>query len=122
MRWPLRLRLLEHSAPNPHDLSDLGAGDTFPPREFGLGPDLAGIELTPPLLGFVEKLDHHGCLRRPWGSEFCKRKIRGSRGRDKSNFAKLRTRGWNVIRLWQHEVERDPAVCIKRAVAAASGK
>lgn len=49
-------------------------------------------------------------------SDFWKKKITGSRKRDVKNHRKLRSKGWKVIRLWQHEVERDFETCIDRIV------
>ncbi len=34
-------------------------------------------------------------------------KIERNRSRDRRNFAKLRRSGWRVIRVWEHEIERD---------------
>jgi DNA mismatch endonuclease (patch repair protein) len=45
-------------------------------------------------------------------------KIERNRRRDLSNFKKLRRDGWVVIRLWEHEVERDAERCIDRIEAA----
>lgn len=47
-------------------------------------------------------------------SEFWKRKINGTRERDMKNFRKLRKMGWKVIRIWQHELEKDFDKCITR--------
>jgi DNA mismatch endonuclease, patch repair protein len=55
-------------------------------------------------------------------SEFWKCKLWANRKRDKSNFAKLRYRGWSVIRLWQHEVEGDLGRCIDRIQAEVARK
>jgi len=49
-------------------------------------------------------------------SDFWKKKITGNRKRDARNHRKLRSKGWKVIRLWQHEVERDFGACIDRIV------
>ena len=46
------------------------------------------------------------------------RKIQGNRNRDQRNHRKLRRRGWKVIRIWEHQVKRDPAACIDRIVDA----
>jgi len=51
-------------------------------------------------------------------SEFWKKKINKNRERDRKNFRKLRAMGWRVIRLWQHEIERDFEGCITRIIAA----
>lgn len=51
-------------------------------------------------------------------------KIAKNRERDRKNHRKLRAMGWTVIRLWQHELERDFEGCIERIVTAvaASGQ
>ena len=36
-------------------------------------------------------------------------KIRRNRRRDRRNFARLRKLGWTVIRIWEHDVQRDLA-------------
>jgi DNA mismatch endonuclease (patch repair protein) len=45
-------------------------------------------------------------------------KIRANRTRDRRNFARLRRRGWRVLRIWEHQIERDPQACVLRIVAA----
>jgi DNA mismatch endonuclease, patch repair protein len=51
----------------------------------------------------------HGKLSPYWQS-----KIAGNRRRDQSSFRRLRRSGWTVIRIWEHEVEADPAECVDR--------
>jgi DNA mismatch endonuclease (patch repair protein) len=51
-------------------------------------------------------------------SPFWRRKIEGNRARDRANFARLRRRGWRVVRIWQHQVKRDLGACVARIVAA----
>ena len=48
-------------------------------------------------------------------------KIERNMGRDKENLETLRTMGWNVLRLWEHEIERDPATCVDRIERAVRG-
>ncbi len=70
---------------------------------------------------FIDGDFWHGYRLPTWEkslSEFWKRKIRGNRERDKKNFKRLRSRGWHVIRLWQHQVEHDLENCIERITAA----
>lgn len=50
--------------------------------------------------------------------DFWKKKIGKNRERDRKNFRKLRNMGWRVIRLWQHQIERDLDICIKRVLIA----
>lgn len=38
-------------------------------------------------------------------------KIATTRDRDKRNFRRLRKLGWRVVRIWEHQIERDPTVC-----------
>lgn len=49
-------------------------------------------------------------------SPFWKKKIRENRLRDRRNFRRLRSRGWRVKRIWQHEIELDPTRCVDRIV------
>lgn len=45
-------------------------------------------------------------------------KRRLNRERDERNSAKLATEGWTVIRVWEHEVNRDPIACALRVASA----
>lgn len=47
-------------------------------------------------------------------SEFWHRKIGGNVARDRRNFRRLRSRGWRVIRIWQHQIETDLSACVAR--------
>ena len=51
-------------------------------------------------------------------SGFWQEKIAETRARDLRNFRKLRAMGWIVIRIWQHQVEREFDRCIRRIVEA----
>jgi DNA mismatch endonuclease (patch repair protein) len=44
-------------------------------------------------------------------------KIARNRARDRSNFRKLRRRGWKVVRVWEHQIERDALRCTERIIA-----
>lgn len=46
--------------------------------------------------------------------DFWKEKIGKTRERDQRNFRKLRRMGWWVIRIWQHEIERDLEACLEK--------
>jgi DNA mismatch endonuclease, patch repair protein len=48
---------------------------------------------------------------------FWKDKIRTNRQRDQRNFRKLRQMGWQVIRVWQHEIKQDLESVVNRIVA-----
>ena len=41
-------------------------------------------------------------------------KIEANRRRDQRNFRKLRQMGWQVLRIWEHQVEMDAARCVER--------
>lgn len=43
-------------------------------------------------------------------------KIAATRERDKRNFRRLRYAGWTVVRIWEHQIERDVAACAEKIV------
>ena len=45
-------------------------------------------------------------------------KIWKNRIRDARNFRRLRRLGWLVIRIWEHQLERDEEACLKRILDA----
>jgi DNA mismatch endonuclease (patch repair protein) len=45
-------------------------------------------------------------------------KIERNRQRDKRNVRTLRSTGWTVIRLWEHEIRADAAKCVDRVEVA----
>lgn len=47
---------------------------------------------------------------------FWRNKIETNRKRDQRNFRRLRRAGWNVLRIWQHEIETDTVSCLDRIV------
>lgn len=47
-------------------------------------------------------------------SEFWRKKIETNRLRDKRNFQKLRRLGWEVMRVWGHEIQRSPGKTLQR--------
>jgi DNA mismatch endonuclease, patch repair protein len=51
-------------------------------------------------------------------SDFWKTKISKNRERDAKNHGRLRDMGWTVIRLWQHDLERDFEGSIEEIVSA----
>jgi DNA mismatch endonuclease (patch repair protein) len=50
--------------------------------------------------------------------EFWRKKIGLNRARDRRNFRALRRSGWRVLRIWQHEIERDLDGCASRVLEA----
>jgi DNA mismatch endonuclease (patch repair protein) len=56
---------------------------------------------------FIDGDFWHGWRLPAWEhnlSPFWRDKLRTNRARDRRNFRKLRSRGWKVIRLWQHQI------------------
>jgi DNA mismatch endonuclease (patch repair protein) len=51
-------------------------------------------------------------------SAFWQNKIDTTRKRDQRNFMKLKRSGWRVIRVWQHEIEKDINACLKKITNA----
>jgi DNA mismatch endonuclease (patch repair protein) len=66
---------------------------------------------------FIDGDFWHGWRYPSWKhdlTEFWRRKIETNRERDRRNFRSLRRDGWNVIRVWQHEIEADMESCVDR--------
>lgn len=71
---------------------------------------------------FVDGCFWHGCprcghvprVRRA----FWQTKIQTNRARDRRTSAKLRRRGFRVVRLWEHEVQQDATACVEKVVRA----
>lgn len=51
-------------------------------------------------------------------TEKWRNKIEATRRRDKRNFRRLRQCGWKVLRLWEHQIESNPAKCLNKVMAA----
>ncbi len=82
-------------------------------------PDLVFVRSR--VVVFVDGDYWHGWRFPAWKNKlgaYWRRKIDGNRRRDSRNFQRLRRDGWLVIRLWEHEVERDPEGSINRIDAA----
>src|SRR6266571_2946371 len=70
---------------------------------------------------FVDGDYWHGWRFPLWSSKlapYWKQKIEGNRRRDRRNLLELRREGWIVIRVWEHDVERDAARSVDRIEAA----
>jgi DNA mismatch endonuclease (patch repair protein) len=70
---------------------------------------------------FVDGDFWHGWRFPTWKAKlqpFWREKIETNRQRDQRNFRKLRRDGWKVIRIWEHEIKRDPDQCVTRIVEA----
>lgn len=69
---------------------------------------------------FIDGDFWHGYRLSNWEhklKDFWKAKIRENRARDQRNFRKLRRMGWRVIRIWQHQIRKNPAACVDRIEA-----
>lgn len=69
---------------------------------------------------FVDGDFWHGWRLPAWEhklSPFWRDKLRANRARDQRNFRKLRSLGWKVVRIWQHEL-KSVTRCGDRVVAA----
>jgi DNA mismatch endonuclease, patch repair protein len=83
-------------------------------------PDL--VFARPKIAVFIDGDFWHGYRLPNWEKRlqpFWRAKIRRNRQRDLSNFRKLRRRGWQVVRLWQHELKRDLEASIRRITSLA---
>ena len=73
---------------------------------------------------FVDGDFWHGYRFPSWAPSlkpFWREKIEKNRSRDRRNFALLRRMGWTVVRVWQHQIKRNPdavAALIEEAVRA----
>lgn len=48
--------------------------------------------------------------------EYWREKIENNIKRDRKNRAKLRSQGWQVLRIWEHEVKKKPEQSINRII------
>ena len=70
---------------------------------------------------FIDGDFWHGYRFSTWEhkiSDFWKTKISKNRERDAKNHRKLRKEGWMVIRIWQHDIERDFEGSIEKIASA----
>jgi DNA mismatch endonuclease (patch repair protein) len=66
---------------------------------------------------FVDGDFWHGWRLSKWEhklTDFWRKKLQANRARDQRNFRQLRSAGWHVIRIWQHQLKRDIAGCLDR--------
>ena len=83
-------------------------------------PDLAFRRAQ--LAVFIDGCFWHGCprhCRMPSSNQaYWTRKIERNRERDRAAGRDLRRRGWRALRLWEHQVRRDPAAAAARVARA----
>lgn len=48
--------------------------------------------------------------------EYWKLKIEANIKRDRRNRGILRKQGWRVLRIWEHQIKKDPGYCIERII------
>jgi DNA mismatch endonuclease (patch repair protein) len=68
---------------------------------------------------FVDGDFWHGWRFPQWQaklSEKWRAKIAANRARDSKNHRRLRAMGWRVLRIWEHQVERDAWACFERII------
>lgn len=85
------------------------------PRDLPGKPDIVFPEQKVAI--FVDGDFWHGYRLPQWErklSSFWRNKIRKNRERDRRNFAKLRRRGWRVIRIWKHTIQRDLSMAVEK--------
>ncbi len=84
-------------------------------------PDLAFARAR--LCVFVDGAFWHGHPDYYHGQsgEFWDRKIARNRERDQRVNHELTDLGWSVLRLWDFEIERDPATCVLKVQSAIAG-
>ncbi len=67
---------------------------------------------------FVDGCFWHGCpsCHRPPSSnqEYWTRKVDRNRKRDRKNSRLLRAEQWGVLRIWEHELKRDPDAVMRK--------
>ena len=66
---------------------------------------------------FIDGDFWHGWRFPQWSHKlgpYWQKKISRNRERDQANFRRLRRQGWCVIRVWEHEVKRNPECCVDR--------
>ncbi|NLX97566.1 MAG: very short patch repair endonuclease [Rhodopirellula sp.] len=92
-------------------------GMRFRKHRYGLPgrPDL--VFAASKVAVFVDGDFWHGWRFPAWRGKlgaYWKDKISRNRQRDQKNFRALRRTGWLVIRIWEHDVERDAELCVDR--------
>lgn len=79
-------------------------------------PDIAFVSNK--VAVFVDSHFWHGYdwknLKKKLKSKYWKWKIAYNIDRDKKINAQLRKMGWKVVRLWEHEIKKNPEKCIRK--------
>jgi DNA mismatch endonuclease, patch repair protein len=96
-------------------LTALGLSFESHARDLPGRPDFVFREIK--LAIFVDGDFWHGWRFHEWRDKLSPAweiKIAGNRKRDSRNFRLLRQQGWKVIRLWEHQIERNPKACLRK--------
>lgn len=91
------------------------------PRDLPGRPDFVLRDLR--LAIFVDGDFWHGWRFPSWAHKlapFWAEKIAKNRARDRRNFARLRRTGWTVVRIWEHDIKKDPDRVARRIEALLS--
>jgi len=102
-------------------LSVMGLRPESHPRDLPGRPDFVLRDLR--LAIFVDGDFWHGWRFPSWEhklSPFWAEKIGKNRARDRRNFAKLRRAGWIVVRIWEHQLKKNPEQVADRIRALVS--
>ena len=90
-------------------------------KKFRVKPDF--VFRTHRLAVFVDGCFWHGCplhgTRPKTNAAFWRRKISANRTRDRLVNRTLRTRGWRVLRIWEHELKRKNEMRLVRRIRTA---
>jgi DNA mismatch endonuclease (patch repair protein) len=87
------------------------------PKDLPGRPDIVFRRLR--LAVFVDGDFWHGWRFPLWEHKLSPKwrdKIAANRARDRRNFRRLRRDGWQVIRLWEHQIEQSAEKCLNRVV------
>lgn len=96
-------------------LAALGVSFESHARDLPGRPDFVMREIR--LAIFVDGDFWHGYRFAQWRDKLSPAweiKIAGNRRRDARNFRHLRDQGWTVVRLWEHQLERNSKACLRR--------
>jgi DNA mismatch endonuclease, patch repair protein len=96
-------------------LSALGLSFESHARDLPGRPDFVLRDIK--LAIFVDGDFWHGYRFADWRDKLSpawELKIEGNRRRDTRNFRLLRSQGWKVVRLWEHQIDRSAKACLRR--------
>ena len=98
-------------------LADMGYKFEMHPKMYG-NPDFAHKRKK--IVIFCDGDFWHGYRygqKKRLPKKFWRDKIENNMNRDKKYNRKLRRDGWSFLRLWEHDIEKDPEKCRRKIVA-----